>query len=271
MDGTGSFANSLQRSHGKLDIAFREHTLGRLYQSGSAKVLLPRSYGSAHEIVLVNTAGGITGGDSYHYGFATDASNILVTTQAAERAYASNTTDIASMHIELSAKNCACLHWLPQETILFDKSRLARSIEIDIDSSSECMVLESLVFGRHATGEILDECYFTDHWRIRRNGQLIHGEAVRLDQTISDLLAGGAGAACAQMAATLVYVGPRLKSVKVDIELNLPKLKSRVAMSVWQDRLVLRMLASQAMAGKADLLRILTAIRRQQVPRVWQS
>ena len=270
MDGTGSFAKSIQRSRGAADVAFREHALDRLYQSGSAKVLWPRSYGSAHEIVLVNTAGGITGGDAYRYGCAADASDILVTTQAAERAYASNTTNIASMHIQLSAKNGACLHWLPQETILFDKSQLARTIEVDIDASSECMVLESLVFGRHAMGEILAECYFTDRWRIRRDGQLIHAEAVRFDEKISDLLAGVAGAACAQMAATFVYVGPRLKLVKADIELNLPKLESRAAMSVWQDRLVLRVLASQTMTGKADLLHILNAIRGQQVPRVWQ-
>ncbi len=271
MDGNVSFAKSFQRSRGAVDVAFRENWLDRLYQSGAAKALLPRSYGSAHEIVLVNTAGGITGGDAFRYGCAADASRILVTTQAAERAYASNTTDIASMRIRLSAKNGSCLHWLPQETILFDKSRLERTIEVDLDASSECLVLESLVFGRHAMGEILAECHFNDRWRICRDGKLIHCEAVCLNETITDLLAACAGAARAQMAATLVYVGPRLAQVKADIEPNLVNLGSRVAMSVWQDRLVLRVLASHTMVGKADLLRILNVIRGQQVPRVWPT
>jgi urease accessory protein len=271
MDGTGSFANTLQRSRGAADVVFRENALDRLYQSGAAKALLPRSHGPAHEIVLVNTAGGITGGDAFCYDCSADASHLLVTTQAAERAYASNTTDIASLNVRLSARNGGAIHWLPQETILFDQSRLARTIDIDLDVSSECLVLESLVFGRHAMGEILTNCHFTDRWRIRRDGRLIHAEAVRLDDNITSLLGTSAGAAGAQMAATLVYVGPRLAQVRADIEASLAGLEVRAALSVWQGRLVLRVLASQTMAGKTGLLRILTAMRGQQVPRVWHS
>ena len=113
MDGTGSFANTLQRSRGAADVVFRENALDRLYQSGAAKALLPRSHGPAHEIVLVNTAGGITGGDAFCYDCSADASHLLVTTQAAERAYASNTTDSASLNVRLSARNGGAIHWLP--------------------------------------------------------------------------------------------------------------------------------------------------------------
>ena len=271
MDGNGSFANTLQRSRGAAEVAFRAGALDQLYQSGAAKALFPRSQGSVHEVVLVNTAGGLTGGDAYRYKISADASQVLVTTQTAERAYASSTADIASMSVLLSARNGACLHWLPQETILFDKSRLARTIEIELDAGSECLVLESLVFGRHAMGEILMDCHFTDRWRIRRDGKLVHGEAARLDENIAGLLGAGAGAAGAQMAATCVYVGPHLMQVKADIESKLAALQVRAALSVWQDRLVLRLLASRTMAGKTDLLQILTAMRGLQVPRVWQS
>jgi urease accessory protein len=120
-------------------------------------------------------------------------------------------------------------------------------------------------------GEILANCHFTDRWRIRHDGRLIHAEAVRLDDNITSLLGTSAGAAGAQMAATLVYVGPRLAQVRADIEASLAGLEVRAALSVWQGRLVLRVLASQTMAGKAGLLRILTAMRGQQVPRVWHS
>ncbi len=271
MDGTNIFATALQRSRGAVDVAFRAGALDRLYQSGAAKALLPRSFNRAHEIVLVNTAGGVTGGDAYRYECSSDASQVLVTTQTAERAYASSTTDIASMIIKLSARNGAALHWVPQETILFDESRLARSIEIDLDASSECLVLESLVFGRHAMGETLANCYFTDHWRIRRDGHLVHAEASRLDDDVAGLLGAKAGTVGAQMAATCVYVGPHLEQMKANIEPMLAALQTRAALSVWQDRLVLRLLASQAMAGKADLSRIITAMRSEQLPGVWQS
>ena len=73
------------------------------------------------------------------------------------------------------------------------------------------------------------------------------------------------------MAATCVYVGPHLEQMKANIEPMLAVLQTRAALSVWEDRLVLRLLASQAMAGKADLSRIITAMRSEQLPGVWQS
>jgi urease accessory protein len=271
MDGNGHFAKALQRSHGDADVGFHEGGLARLYQRGAAKALLPRCHGTAQEVVLVNTAGGITGGDRYRYGCTASASQIVVTTQTAERAYRSSTQDIASMEVRLAATDGAALFWLPQETILFDGSRLARRVEVDLDATSECLVLESLVFGRHAMGEALRTCHFTDHWRIRRNGGLVHAEALSLTDDIAPLLAATGGAGGAQMCATLAYVGPRLETIRTDIEAVLPSLASRTAISCWQGRMVMRLLASETMAGKADLALILSSIRGQQVPRVWQS
>ena len=271
MDGTVRLGIALQRSRGTADVAFRAGDLERLYQSGAAKALIPRRHGGAHEVVLVNTAGGITGGDAYQYGCAAAASDVIVTTQAAERAYRSSTDDIACMDVTLSATGGAALHWLPQETILFDRSRISRRIEVDLDLQSECLVLESLVFGRHAMGEALHNCHFTDRWRIRRAGRLVHAESLSLCDDVPALLAASAGAGGAQMAATLVYVGPRLEQVRADIAAALPDVASRVAISAWQSRLVVRLLASETMLGKVDICRILNSMRGQQVPRVWQS
>jgi urease accessory protein len=269
MDGTVTFTKTLQRSRGTAEVGFRASALDRLYQSGAAKALLPRSYGAAQEVVLVNTAGGITGGDAYQYRAVADASRVMVTTQAAERAYRSSNADIASMDVQLAAQNGGALFWLPQETILFDESRLGRRIEIDLDADSEILALEPLVFGRHAMGERLQNCHFTDRWRIRRDGQLVHAEALSIQDDLPLLLDSAAGAGGAQMAATLVYVGPRLEQVHADLAAVLPSLASRAACSAWQGRLVLRLLAAETMTGKADLSHILHSLRGQQVPRVW--
>jgi len=260
-----------QRSYGSAAVTFDNDNLVKLYQRGAAKALLPRTYGSMNEVVLINTAGGITGGDSYQYFCEAAASPLVVTTQAAERAYQSSTRDIASIDVHLTATNGAKLHWLPQETILFNQCRIARRIKVDLDSSSECLVLEPLVFGRHAMGEQLKKCHFTDRWRIRRNGELVHAEALSLTDDVATLLAAPAGGAGAQMAATLVYVGPRLEQIEADIKTALPSLTSRVATSVWQDRLVLRLLAAQTMSGKTDLHHILKFLRGQHLPRVWHT
>ena len=67
MDGTVTVNNTLQRSRGEAGLGFADGNLARLHQRGAAKALLPRTHSSTHEAVLVNTAGGITGGDRYDY------------------------------------------------------------------------------------------------------------------------------------------------------------------------------------------------------------
>ena len=120
-------------------------------------------------------------------------------------------------------------------------------------------------------GEVLQSCHFTDQWRIRVEGKLVHAESLSLTKEIGAMLAASAGAADAQMSATLVYIGPRLEQLQADISAVLPALASRAAVSCWQERLVVRLLAAETMAGKADLSRIIGSIRGQHVPRVWQT
>lgn len=270
MDGTGTFSRSLQRARGTIRTTFRNRALDRLFQSGSAKALLPRSYGPSEEVVLVNTAGGITGGDLFNYECGAHASDVTVTTQAAERAYRSSADELASLTVKLTAQKGAKLHWLPQETILFDNSRLARSIDVHMDQSSECLLLESLVFGRHAMGETLTQCHFTDRWRIHRDGRLVHAEALRLDRDLDHCLAHGAGANGAQMMAVAIYVGPRAGPIHNDMKTALDHVASRAAVSTWNDKVVMRLLAQDTMTGKRDLTQFLTTMGGVQVPRVWQ-
>ena len=204
--------------------------------------------------MLVNTAGGITGGDLFNYECGAHASDVTVTTQAAERAYRSSADELASLTVKLTAQKGAKLHWLPQETILFDNSRLARSIDVHMDQSSECLLLESLVFGR----------------RIHRDGRLVHAEALRLDRDLDHCLAHGAGANGAQMMAVAIYVGPRAGPIHNDMKTALDHVASRAAVSTWNDKVVMRLLAQDTMTGKRDLTQFLTAMGGVQVPRVWQ-
>ena len=127
--------------------------IDRLYQEGAAKIRMPRTVGDPLEAVLINTAGGLTGGDrldwSIHVG---DGASATVTTQTCEKVYRA-ASDIAKVGCRMSVGDGGRLAWLPQETIVFDNSAFRRTIEIDLASDAEALVVEATVFGRRAMGE----------------------------------------------------------------------------------------------------------------------
>ena len=88
----------------------------------------PKTYGEMTEAVLLNTAGGITGGDRLDVNIKVDCSELVATTQTAERLYHAS-TEPAKINVKLSARQATTLHWLPQETIiLIGQSLTAQSI-----------------------------------------------------------------------------------------------------------------------------------------------
>ena len=138
--------------------------IDKLHQSGSLKVLFPRNQASFLQAVTVNTAGGATGGDQFKID-ATVKKNacLTLTTQAAERAYMAQKFTAASIHNKVTVEKNAQLHWMPQETILFENSNLSRSLIIDMHETSKCLLVEPLVFGRIASGERLNSAKIKDH------------------------------------------------------------------------------------------------------------
>ena len=52
-----------------INVKIKNNEINRFYQSGSAKVFYPKSSQKFKELVLVNTAGGITSGDIFSYDF----------------------------------------------------------------------------------------------------------------------------------------------------------------------------------------------------------
>ena len=81
------------------------------------------------------------------------------------------------------------MRWLPQETILFDRARVSRRIDIDLAEGASLLLCEIVVFGRAAMGERMLHGEFVDRWRLRRGGRLVFAETVRLDGDIGEKLA----------------------------------------------------------------------------------
>ena len=186
--------------------------IDKLYQLGSAKIRFPKPTISTLEAVLINTAGGLTGGDRINWrAVAGKDCELTLTTQASEKVYKS-TGGIATANIGLSAEHNASLSWLPQDTILFEKSAITRTIELDLDPTANCLIVEPITFGRKAMGEEVCNCRFQDSWNIRVGGNLVHSERFKLDGDATAVLAKTATAGGAAATATVLFVGPNAVS-----------------------------------------------------------
>ena len=56
-----------QRAHGNIDVKIKDNQISKFFQSGSSKVFYPTCHDEIKELVLVNTAGGLTSGDQFSY------------------------------------------------------------------------------------------------------------------------------------------------------------------------------------------------------------
>jgi urease accessory protein len=201
----------MQRTEGAARIAFKRvgdgTRLARLHQSGAAKVRLPRvPSGEPPEAVLINTAGGLTGGDRMSVEASVGAKcRAVLTTQACEKVYRA-ADGVATVETHLTLAEDARLDWLPQETILFDGAGLARRLEADLAPGASLLIVEAVIFGRAARGERMRSGIFTDRWRIRRRGRLVFADDLRFDWAHADLVGRPAVLAGAGAMATMLLV-----------------------------------------------------------------
>ena len=166
----------LQRAEGSGRIVLSGSEKGTrimdVFQRSPIRIMFPRAGGGAvEEAVLVNTAGGIAGGDRLESGVTALANaSIAVTSQAAEKVYRA-LNEPARIATKLKACEAAKLAWLPQETIVFNWGRLSRETEIELSSGAELLALEWLVLGRAAHGEEMVGGHITDSWRVKKDGR----------------------------------------------------------------------------------------------------
>ncbi|KZZ23846.1 urease accessory protein ureD, partial [Sulfitobacter sp. HI0082] len=175
-------------------------TLGDLRQSGAMKLLFPRPDPAMLQAIIINSAGGITGGDSFALTARAEAKAALsLTTQAAERAYRAQPGQVANLRNTLAVDSGATLHWLPQETILYDGCALRRRLSVDLAQDASLLLVEPLVFGRAAMGETLRQAHFRDRIEVSRVGRPLFHDAMTLSGDVTAHLAAphiaaGAGA-----------------------------------------------------------------------------
>ncbi len=242
--------------------------LDKFRQSGSFKCLFPRPDPQGLDAVLLNTAGGVTGGDSFRFsGRAAAGTTLTVTTQACERAYKAKSGALGQVINHLSVASGARINWLPQETILFNGSALDRRLKIEMSSGAEMLMVEPLVFGRAAMGETLTNTRLRDRIEVWCDGVPVFFDAMRFSGDLHAHLskphiANGAGAM-----ALVVFSSPRAEGQLHAVRQILPE--SAGATLMQSDLLVIRILAETSFALRRSLMPVLRHLNTDTLPRCW--
>ncbi|MCB1397358.1 MAG: urease accessory protein UreD [Rhodobacter sp.] len=254
-----------QRTRGTAEVGLAGGRLQRLFQQGSAKAIVLHP---GPEVVFLNTAGGVTGGDELDYRLRTDAS-ATATTQTAERAYRA-AEDMARITVDLAIAD-GHLDWLPQETILFQRSALARKTRVALGREASCLVLEAVVLGRAAMGETVTEFTLSDRREITRGGRPVLVEPLMLTPKALQPPAALSGA---RAVASLALVAQGAEDALSPVRAVLSEPGVQGAASAFDGKLMVRLMAADGWPLRRQIARLLTVLRTRSMttplPRVWQ-
>ena len=267
---TGSFAANRAVGRIALEVVSEagRSRRARVREEGSLRVRFPGHPARQLEAVVINTAGGVAGGDTYALDVTVGEDAALVlTTAAAEKIYRAIDDD-ATMTLRLRAAAGGELSWLPRETILFDRAQLARSIDVHLAPGAKFLAAEAVLFGRAAMGEEVASGRFVDRWRVRRGGELVYAETVRLDGAISRELAKAAVAAGGLAYATIL-MSPADERFVSALRAAEPRMRGEVGVSSWNGLTLARFLARDGESLRHDMMVALNIALSGPLPRLW--
>jgi len=272
---------SLARSEGRVEIRMKirdgQSRLSHLFQRGCGRVRFPSIDRSAFpEAVLINTAGGLTGGDMMSYDIELEpATKLTLSGQAAEKIYRSVGT-VAKISSEIRLSENSFLEWLPQETILFEKSRLKRLNSVHLLPESRLLAVEATVFGRKAHGEDLTDIQIQDGWKIWRDGKLLWVDNFKVTEDFQTILQSPALLNNARAMATFL-IADEMAEKYADLvrDISAPA-DVRVGTTSRDGLLITRILAKDGYSLRKTVVAILQTVRSElagedvPLPKVWE-
>ena len=260
----------LEKSKGKLEVKIKNNELLKLFQQGSFKALIPNFHENLQQLMMINTAGGITSGDEFDSRIDLDNSNICVSTQAAEKIY-SGFGDPAKVDININISNKGNLFWLPKELILFNNCNLKRKFNINLSKDSNLFLCESIVFGRTSMNEILNSGFFSDLWKIYYDKKLVHTEALNTDGFNNELLKSQSilNSNCA--ISTIILVGKKFLDTGDELSKIMTKDNyTTTEYSAWDEKLIIRCISKDSYNLKFAINKILSYFfEYSQIPKIW--
>ena len=267
--GGGRLELGLERRNGKTAAA-------RLFQRAPLRAFLPRhDCGELAVVALANVGGGLVGGDRSEIDIRLgERAAALVTTQAAEKVYRSLGAD-CRVDTRLAVGDGAWLEWCPQETILFDRARLRRSLELSLHPGGRAMLGENLVLGRIASGERAERGLLHDRIDIRVGGVLRWRDVFRLEGDFASVLNAGAALGGARAVATFAYAATDAADALDTARDLLPTTIVQAGATVVDGVLVARFLAGNPLALRGAFTQFWTGFRAAVaglppvLPRLW--
>ncbi len=274
----------LQRAVGELRVSVKrsgpETVLDELRQAGCLKARFPsRVVPGWMDAVMLNTGGGVAGGDRLDLSVCVGAgAQATVAAQAAERFYRVRADDAPStVRTHLTVRAGAALEWLPQETILFDHSAVDRRLQVDLATDARFLGVETVVFGRTAMGERVEQGWLRDLIRIRRDGDLLLHDAIRIEGEIDATLQHAAVAAGAKVVTTIVYVAAdtdeklaALRATTLSPPAPSATPATEAAATVRNGILIARILGANSGLVRRTVIAALAVLREDRpLPRVW--
>ncbi len=250
-----------QRSAGHVRIRMESHGIAVMREAGSLKCRMPRG---SQEAILINTSGGLAGGDSVSIEAEVGPSATLtLTSQTAERVYRS-LGPAACVDVNLRASPGSALLWMPQETILFEQGALSRTLNIELAADARFLAVEPLIFGRTEMGEHANRLSIRDRWSIRKNGHLIHAEALTIGP---DRPSTPATLGAFRATATIILISEDADRVLATVR---PLLTPNDGASAWNGKFVARLMANDGFDLRKTLIKVLSACAgRDQLPKCW--
>jgi urease accessory protein len=266
-----------QRARGEVRAVFaragERSEAARAFETGGLRLRFPRA-GAECEAVIVNTGGGMAGGDRARIDLTVGANaRAVATTQSAEKIYRCD-DDPVRVETRLRVESGGALAWTPQETLLFDKARLERSLEADVAPDGALLLIEAVVFGRLAHGETRVAAALRDRWRVRRDGRLIYADETRLEDAGAalDRPAVGRGA---RAVAVILSVAPNAEAQLPALRAALEEAAARegerldAGASAFDGMTVARLACASPSRLRAALIGAMLALRGREAPRVW--
>jgi urease accessory protein len=250
-----------QRSSGSVDIRVGPTGVEVMREAGSAKCRMPRG---TFEAILINTSGGLAGGDRTEIkATVTAGAALTLTGQTAERVYRT-LGPAAEVKIKLCAEAGSTLLWMPQESIFFEGSCLERSLDVELRDNATFLAVEAMLFGRREMGEYVKHVSVVDRWNIYRDGGLIHTEVFRLGPNwpVSKATFGDNHAA-----ATVLLVSEQAESL---IDKVRAVIGPNDGASAWNGKLIARLVAKDGFLLRKSLIQVFAAcVGRERVPKTW--
>jgi urease accessory protein len=225
--------------------------------------------------VLLHTAGGMVGGDRLSIKVElAPGSQALITTAAAAKIYGS-TGALTQQEITITLGEDANLEWLPQETILFDRSQYQQQLRVNLGAGARFCGWEIVRLGRTARQETFSNGLWQNALEVWQGGVplWIDRQQITGEQWFSPQAMAGA-----PLLGLLVWLGDPITPAIVQQARHLaPNQEGDWGVTAVSGGLVCRYRGGDRGAVQAWFVAVWNLLRQHyrdrpaSVPRVWQS